>query len=104
MEICTVTFTLYTEPSVDAQSDWIVSAQSDRISLSARIQNSIITDSQHFDETFLLFMMVDFLLGTSNLHLIGFLTISFLTLILLKFVYGHLLNTPAEYYHGSKQL
>ena len=100
--------TIYTESSVDAQSDRIVSAQSDRISLSARIQNpsSIITDSQHFDETFLLFMMVDLLLGTSNLHLIGFLTISFLTLILLKFVYtfGHLLNTPAEYYHGSKQL
>ena len=41
-----------------------------------------ITDSQHFDDIFLLSMMVDFLLGTSNLHLIGFLTISFLTLIL----------------------
>ena len=58
------------------------------------------------DEIFLLFMMVDFLLGTSNLHLIGFLTITFLTLILLKFVYtfGHLLNSPVDYYHGSKHL
>ena len=99
-----VTFTIYTESSVDVQSGRIVSAESDRFSLSARIQNpsSIITNS-HFGQTFLLFM--EFLLGTSNLLLIGFLSISFLTLILLKVVYtfGHLLNAPAEYYHGSKQ-